>query len=301
MGPAVGDISSRQVLQYESSSCLVDGRGKCHEHHKNYMKIDGHRISKEENKESKRFAVIGTQGYEVSLLGKAEENRKKKLLNGYGSFKGSIEDRRDSQDTILKSGLPLLVPSVSFNDKALSASAQKKKLAVFRLSFKRKSCDGTETSELCEYSSYKFLLSEMKSNSYLLIYICISLHDLVHATAACSLIEIGSDINFFIQQSVLSLSTILKPNLLLRLCLYGRITKVVNHIYLQVLQKDSCVIPKQDSLFLLAAERSRMQDFGVRFLPQISNSVVLPISSMALIHPLIGSFGNIHTSSYSVG
>lgn len=154
VGPAVGDISSRQVLQYESSSCLVDGWGKCQEHHKSYMKIDGHRISKEE-KESKRFAVIGTQGYEVSLLGKAEENRKKKLLNGYGSFKGSIEDRRDSQDTILKSGLPLLVPSVSFNDKALSASAQKKKLAVFRLSFKRKSCDGTETSELC--ASKRFL------------------------------------------------------------------------------------------------------------------------------------------------
>ncbi|XP_021682276.2 uncharacterized protein LOC110666176 [Hevea brasiliensis] len=142
---AVGNISSGQVLQYESSSCFVDGRGKYQECHKSYMKIDGHRISRDESMESKGFAV----------LGKAEENRRKKLLDNYGSFKGSIEDRRDSQEITLKSGLPLLVPSVSFNDKVLNASAPKKKLAVFRLSFKRKSCDGDEISEHC--ASKRFL------------------------------------------------------------------------------------------------------------------------------------------------
>lgn len=150
VGSTIGNISSGQVLQYESSSCYADGSYKYEEYHESYMKIDGSKTGKDEYKESKGFAVISAQGYDLSHFSKADEIRRKKLLNNsYGSFKGLKEDRRDSQENNLKSGRSRLVPSVSFNDKILSASAPKGKLSVFRLSFKRKSGDGEEASERC--------------------------------------------------------------------------------------------------------------------------------------------------------
>ncbi|KAF2299407.1 hypothetical protein GH714_031853 [Hevea brasiliensis] len=154
VGSAVGNISCGQVLQYESSSCFMDGQGKYEEYHESFVKIDGQGISRDEHNDSKGFALIGTQGYEISLSGKTEENRMKKLLDTYGSFKSS-KDVRHSQENTIKSGLPRLFPSVSFNDKVLNASAQQKKLGVFKLSFKRKSCDGDEMSEHC--ASKRFL------------------------------------------------------------------------------------------------------------------------------------------------
>lgn len=155
VGTAIGNISSGQVLQYESSSCFVDDRGTYEEYHESYVKIDSHKTSKDDYKESKGFSVIGSQGYDLSRFGKAEENIKKKLLDNYGSFKGLKENRRDLQENNIKSGLPCLVPSVSFNEKGLNALTQKKKFAVFRLSFKRKSCDGEETVKHC--ASKRFL------------------------------------------------------------------------------------------------------------------------------------------------
>ncbi|KAK9271539.1 hypothetical protein L1049_001899 [Liquidambar formosana] len=182
---AVGNTASSQVLQYETSSCFVDSRCKYEEYHGSYLKIDGGKtekfLSKDEFKESNGFALISTQGYELSCLGKADEgcNKRKKILDhSYGSFKGHKEDRRNSvekrrnsvektrnsvektQENALKSGLPRLVPSVSFNDKILNPpnpgpQSQRKKSAVFRLSFKRKSCDGEETTQHC--ASKRFL------------------------------------------------------------------------------------------------------------------------------------------------
>lgn len=139
VGTTLGNISSGQVVQYESSSCFMDGNGKYEEYHESYVKIDGHKTSKDECKESKGFSVISSKGYELSRFGKAEENKKKSLENNFGSFKGLKEDN----------SLPRLVPSVSFNDKFSTASAPKKKLQVFRLSFKRKSCEGEEANEQC--------------------------------------------------------------------------------------------------------------------------------------------------------
>lgn len=172
------------MLQYESSSCFMDGKGKYEEYHESYVKIDGGKpekySSKDEFKGSNRSGVISTQGYDFSCSGKADEicNRRKKLLeHSYGSFKGFKDEKCNSEGKPLKLGLHRLNPSVSFNDKILSSAAlgplpQRKKSAVFRLSFKRRSCDGEETTEQCEYSSsYSLMwldcfLSEFSSVKY---------------------------------------------------------------------------------------------------------------------------------------
>ncbi|KAF5725380.1 hypothetical protein HS088_TW23G00101 [Tripterygium wilfordii] len=170
VGGAIGNISSGQVLHYETSSRVVEGKGKYEEYHESYLQIDGNKtenfLSKDEYKDSNGVAPVSSQGYELSQLGKTDEflNRKKTLDLSYGSFKGLKEHKRDSGDSALKSGLSRLVPSVSFSDKTLNASnigplCQKKKFetksAVFRLSFKRRSCDGGETLEEC--ASKRFL------------------------------------------------------------------------------------------------------------------------------------------------
>ncbi|KAA8547954.1 hypothetical protein F0562_004383 [Nyssa sinensis] len=137
-GDGFPNISSGQVLQYETSSCFVDNKCKYKEYHERYLEIDG-----------EEFCT----------------KRKKKLDRSYGSFNCVKEDRYDSaektQGNILKSGLRRLVPSVSFNDKIINApslgpQSQRKKSAVIRLSFKRKSVDGEETNEYC--ASKRFLL-----------------------------------------------------------------------------------------------------------------------------------------------
>lgn len=63
------------------------------------------------------------------------------------------DDKNDHEEkapqSLLKSVLPRLVPSVSFNDKT-GPQSQRKKSSVIRLSFKRKSVDGEETNETSE-------------------------------------------------------------------------------------------------------------------------------------------------------
>lgn len=122
-------------------------------------------MAKDECKDSKYgFAYTNTQRYDFSCLGKGDEacSKRKNILDHYGSFKGLKEARRDSdektRENSLKSGLPRMLPSVSFNDKILNASslgsnAQRRPSTVFRLSFKRRSCDREETVEHCKHSN----------------------------------------------------------------------------------------------------------------------------------------------------
>ncbi|PQQ07897.1 uncharacterized protein Pyn_16479 [Prunus yedoensis var. nudiflora] len=67
----VGNISSGQVLQYESSARFVDNGCK-YEEYQSYMKIDGGKsdkiTGKDERRESNWFSLISAQGYELSLL-----------------------------------------------------------------------------------------------------------------------------------------------------------------------------------------------------------------------------------------
>ncbi|CAH8363053.1 unnamed protein product [Eruca vesicaria subsp. sativa] len=133
-----GNIPNGQVVQFESSSCIVDGKGKYEEYHESYLKID----------KSKNEKFVGKGVYkDPSGLSVITGNNKKNLLN-HASFKGLKDQKRSSQEKTLKSSLSRLMPTVSFNDKTLnSPTSQKRKSAVYRLSFKRRSCDGEEVTE----------------------------------------------------------------------------------------------------------------------------------------------------------
>ncbi|PON65992.1 hypothetical protein PanWU01x14_112190 [Parasponia andersonii] len=139
VGNAIGNIPTGQVLQYERSACFVDNKCK-YEEYQSFVKIDGGKTD------------------EVS------SKRKKILDHSLGSFKGFKEDRHDSDEKTRenrKSGLTKLLPAVSFNEKLLHQpsmcpQSQKKPSAVFRLSFKRRSCEREETIEHCQSKKYLY-------------------------------------------------------------------------------------------------------------------------------------------------
>lgn len=151
----------------------MDNRCK-YEEYQTYVKIDGGKfldkfLVKVVYKKSNGFPRINILACELSCLGKNDEvcsKRKKALDHPYGSFKGLKDARRDSdektRENSLKSSLPRMLSSVSFNDKILNASnmganSQRKPSAIFRLSFKRRSsCDREETVEHCKHSNNLF-------------------------------------------------------------------------------------------------------------------------------------------------
>ncbi|PIN01895.1 hypothetical protein CDL12_25594 [Handroanthus impetiginosus] len=144
------NISNGQVLQYEASSLLADSKCNFKEYHEKYLKID----------DGKTELFLGKDGVKESAT-----KKKKSLDRALVSFNGLKDGRNDhdekAPESLLKSMLPRLVPSVSFNDKintALSAGpqSQRKKSAVIRLSFKRKSVDGEETNETCSSTKYLY-------------------------------------------------------------------------------------------------------------------------------------------------
>ncbi|KAK8717124.1 hypothetical protein V6N13_044405 [Hibiscus sabdariffa] len=158
MGNAIGNISSCQLLQYECSSCTVEGKCKYEQYHECHLKIDGGRKSKEEQRESNgRISVISRHSYELSRFGKEADDQKKIPDPSRASFKSVKDERHNSEEKSVRSGLCKLVPSASLNEKILAANmaSQIRKSAVYRLSFKRTSCDADE--KIKEYSSKQFL------------------------------------------------------------------------------------------------------------------------------------------------
>lgn len=112
------------------------------------MKIDG-------GSKTEKFMSKGSYKDSNGLSVITGNNKKKLLDQTYGSFKGLKEQKRNSQEKTLKSNLSRLMPTVSFNDKTLnSPTSQKRKSAVYRLSFKRRSCDGEEVTEHSKFSSF---------------------------------------------------------------------------------------------------------------------------------------------------
>ncbi|GER45333.1 hypothetical protein STAS_22259 [Striga asiatica] len=128
-------ISNGQILPYETSSRIVED---IKEYHDKYLKTDN-------NDES-------------------NTKRKKNLDRAHVSFNnnGSKDDNKNERmekasESLLKSVLPKLIPSVSFNDKNnVGPQAQKKNSAFIRLSFKRKSVDGSEKNEACASTKYVY-------------------------------------------------------------------------------------------------------------------------------------------------
>ncbi|KAG9439688.1 hypothetical protein H6P81_019853 [Aristolochia fimbriata] len=140
---AIGNLSNTQML--DSASSFMDTMCKFEELCDNsnpvsfslerYMKIDG---------------------------GKSDDicTKRRKLEGRFASFKGLKEDKNDPEEKHhenmkQKNGLSKLAPSVSFNDKTLMHASnpcvpsQKKMSTLIRLSFKRRSNEGEETTELC--------------------------------------------------------------------------------------------------------------------------------------------------------
>ncbi|KAL3844639.1 hypothetical protein ACJIZ3_002042 [Penstemon smallii] len=150
-GDFLPSISSGQMLQYETSSCFK-------EYHEKYLKIDS--------------GVKEVNGYKLQGVLTSEESviRKKKYLDrAYVSFNGLKDERNDHEEkttsqSLLKSVLPRLVPSLSFNDKIIASSrppipcpqSQKKKSSVIRLSMKRTSVDVEEPNELRTSTKYLY-------------------------------------------------------------------------------------------------------------------------------------------------
>ncbi|KAL8160971.1 hypothetical protein V2J09_012460 [Rumex salicifolius] len=119
-GNQIGGVASGQAVQYEAGS---------------------------------RFMENGRKSDEICT-------KSKKLLDrSIGSFNCLREERGDSEKSILKSGLRRLVTSMSFNDKNGASShgmqTPRMKSALIRLSFKRRSCDGEETSAASKRFVYR--------------------------------------------------------------------------------------------------------------------------------------------------
>ncbi|PIA62892.1 hypothetical protein AQUCO_00200719v1 [Aquilegia coerulea] len=163
-----------QMLQYENASCFKEARCKYGEFYEStptsfaierYLTIDGGTVEnfcKDECKEGDGFTVLSSRGYDLSCLGKVDDictKRKKELQDPYGSF-NLKDDGHDSEENTLKSRLPCLLPNINLNDKNQLPSSpcgpsQRRKSAVYRVSFKRKSYDGEEATEFC--ASKRFL------------------------------------------------------------------------------------------------------------------------------------------------
>ncbi|XP_057769587.1 uncharacterized protein LOC130989601 isoform X2 [Salvia miltiorrhiza] len=146
------NISNGQVLQHDTSSYYVDSKNNVKEYRESFVTKDG-------VKEPNGSSLVITQGKEPPAKSdESNSKRKKNMDRSCVSFSGVRDDKNDHEDNIpeklLKSVLPRLVPSVSFNEKINSSlnsgpQSHRKKSAVIRLSFKRKSLDGEEMNEVC--------------------------------------------------------------------------------------------------------------------------------------------------------
>lgn len=190
--PSVNNAIGTQMQQYENASRFADAICKFEElcdgtplslAVEQYLRKDGCRsedlINKVECKGDNKPSALCLQGYEPPV-GKVNEANsgaqvlehcmkpKKALAETHGSFKGFKECKTDTEDKsrenalmqMASSCLPRLTTSVSFTNKNqqiqnVSSPCQKRKSAVIRLSFKRKSYDGDEPTEIC--ASKKFL------------------------------------------------------------------------------------------------------------------------------------------------
>ncbi|KAK8644351.1 hypothetical protein V6N13_123660 [Hibiscus sabdariffa] len=123
-----GVSSSGKVIQYESSSCIVDGKCKYEEYRGSFLKFDRGKENKDEFNDSNRFSLHSNKSHELSQFGKVNDvcnSRRKKLVDHpNGSFHGAKEDRcSDSEEKNIR---------------------YEKTLSVYTLSVKQRLCEAEE-------------------------------------------------------------------------------------------------------------------------------------------------------------
>lgn len=147
------------MVQYETSSCFMDSKCNFKEYHEKYLKIDNSKelfLSKDGVKECNGIMLIDTQRKDLPCLLQSEEcgtKTKTKLDRAYLSLNGVKVD--SDEKNILKTVLPQLLPSVSFNDKihttTTSCQQSQRSSTVIRLSIARKSIEEEETDGFREF------------------------------------------------------------------------------------------------------------------------------------------------------
>ncbi|KAG6467304.1 hypothetical protein ZIOFF_074861 [Zingiber officinale] len=152
-----------QMLHYENASRVVDALCQLHDYGSAPVTLAVEQYLKREGKIERLSSKDEEKDVEFSA-GMISKTQEKQLEKTYGSF-NDLKERHDTEEQSLvnkmQARLSRLVSSLSFNDKiyqmsTLSPSGQKRKSAVIRLSYKRQSCEGEETTEFC--ATKKFLL-----------------------------------------------------------------------------------------------------------------------------------------------
>ncbi|XP_073157228.1 uncharacterized protein [Henckelia pumila] len=163
-GDFIPGVCNGQVLQYETSSCFVDGKRNSKEYHERFLKID---VSQEGVKEPNEYTIVNTYGKELFGLLKSDESdmkKKKDLDRAYASFKFVKDEKKDNEEKstecLLKSVLPGLAHSVSFNDmihldSSCVTQSHRRKSTVIRLSVTRTSVDAVDN-EFCASTKYLY-------------------------------------------------------------------------------------------------------------------------------------------------
>ncbi|XP_047318146.1 uncharacterized protein LOC124921520 [Impatiens glandulifera] len=154
-GDIFSNLSSGQMVQYETSSCFVENTVQYKEYHERYVKIDGSGcktpklLGKDGINDANRFAILSDLG-KLGMPDELNTIRNNNLDRTHGSFNCIRVDRHEfeekTEDIIRKSGLPRLLPSLSFNDNLNVPNSvqqsQRRKSTVIRLSIQRTSVDG---------------------------------------------------------------------------------------------------------------------------------------------------------------
>ncbi|XP_047154160.1 uncharacterized protein LOC124825562 isoform X2 [Vigna umbellata] len=145
----VGNIPCGQVLKYGRSSRFTDSRCQYEEYHESYLKVDGSNQDKLKGRDESGFGLVSTPGRGMSRLSKTQGSFK-----GIKEYKHGLEEK--TPESARKSGLLRMTPSYSFNDKTLNR--QSKRLShIFKLSFKRRSCDVDDANEYISRSKRYFV------------------------------------------------------------------------------------------------------------------------------------------------
>ncbi|KAL6622500.1 hypothetical protein ACP70R_032379 [Stipagrostis hirtigluma subsp. patula] len=178
--PATSNSAGAQLMQCEDASCIVDAIQKFERIFEGssvaqavgqYLKRDANKIDRSRQTdipEAERPKVASPEACDVSN-GKVEEAKTRnegikiltKLRRGEDACNTlkSLKDGEKAHESIFKNLTPVCTPRHANKVQPLAVASprgQKKKSAVVRLSFKRKSFDGDQTTEIC--SSRRYLI-----------------------------------------------------------------------------------------------------------------------------------------------